>query len=91
MSSPAPVHFISKAAGTLTLTNANTFSGTTTIVRRGALIMGNALALQNSPYGHHQRSGSTLTLFGTPTTLHLGGLERCEWKSGNHYHQQRLQ
>ena len=81
MSFPAPGSLNQRGTGTLTLNAANTFSGTTTIAGSGPIIMGNALALQNSPLVTTSTANS-LTLFGTPTALQLGGLSGASGSLG---------
>ena len=64
-------------AGALTLTRANTFSGTTT-VSGGLLTLSNALALQNSVLDSTNSTASSSVTTGlktTVTTLTLGGLK----------------
>ena len=64
---------MNSASGTLTLTNANTFSGTTTVTG-GKVVMGNALALQNSAYNTTGSTGGIgLDMTGHITPI-LGGL-----------------
>ena len=58
--------------GTLVLSAANTFSGTTR-VSAGTLQVGNILALQNSTFDTQSGSAGTLSL-GSLTSLSLGGL-----------------
>ncbi len=58
-------------AGTLTLSGANTYTGSTTI-SAGTLILGNALALQNSTLDYRSAGGSLG--FGMLTTATFGGL-----------------
>lgn len=48
-------------SGTFTLTNANTYTGQTTI-NNGKISMGNALALQNSAYNTEGSNGTTIGL-----------------------------
>jgi autotransporter-associated beta strand protein len=62
------------AAGMLTLSGANTFTGTTT-VSAGILKLSDAMALQNSAYVTTGSNGSTIGLDATGyATLTLGGL-----------------
>ena len=61
---------ITAGTGIVTLGNANTFKGTTTIASGGTVLLGNSLALQNSTLSY-----STGTLgFGTLTSSTLGGI-----------------
>ena len=57
-------------SGTLTMSSPNTFTGNTK-VSSGTLVVGNPLALQNSPL---DPSGSGAISFGTQTAATLGGL-----------------
>ena len=63
-------NFLTADSGTVTLGNANTFKGTTTIASGGTVALANALALQNSTLSY---STGALT-FGTVTAATLGGL-----------------
>lgn len=61
---------ITAGTGIVTLGNANTFKGTTTIASGGTVLLGNSLALQNSTLSY---SAGTLG-FGTLTSSTLGGI-----------------